>query len=647
MRSVKRWRRGGRIAAALTAVSLAAGVTVAAGTALAESPEGRQAEFTAAAAEYGVPEQVLLAVSYMQSRWQDHGGQYSTTGGFGPMHLTDVEYVTAGEEGHHHDGEDARGDQRRPMTPEAEAPSAPLSEAALQSISAAAQLTGHSVETLRADSAANIEGGAALLADLQANFGEPGEDPADWYGAVAGYSGASDAGSAAAFADEVYALINSGATAQTDDGVVELVATAVEPAVEQLSEAGLRKPGDGDTDCPAQLGCEWIPAPYEQYGETEEEYGNHDKANRPEDIDIDYIVIHDTEGSYETTLGLVQDPTYVSWQYTLRSADGHVAQHVRPADVAWQAGNWSVNMRSIGLEHEGYAADGSWYTEALYRSSAKLVAYLADRFDIPLDRDHIIGHDNVPGIAPENIPGMHWDPGPYWDWAHYFDLLGAPLEGDRPISNLVMIAPDFETNQPEMVGCDADAPAEPCPARPSSTVFLYSEPDVESDLLVDIGLHPDDGGESSNHVSDLGSRAGTGQVYVVAEKRRDWTAVWYLGQKGWIYNPPQAPALKPVSGQWVEPKSDEVPVYGVAYPEDAAYEGTDIPVQEIEPLPYTISPGERYSFGQQLNSQYYWAKLFDEPGTVIDGDRVYYQIQLGNRIAYVDSDDVKLRGRAG
>ena len=640
MRSVRRPRRGSGAAAVVTALSLAAGMTAAAGTAVADTPQDRQAEFTAAAQRHGVPEPVLLAVSYMQSRWQDHDGQHSTTGGFGPMHLTDVDFVVTAGDGAEYD---ARGDGRRPMGVEAEL-SAPLNEAFLQTIDAAARLTGHSVAELRSDSAANIEGGAALLADLQSGFGGLSSDPADWYGAVAAYSGASDTGSAAAFADEVYSVINEGARAVTDDGVVELAATAVDPDVDRLRLANLRTPDDAVTDCPVELGCEWIPAPYEQYGETAGEYGNHDKADRPNDIDIDYIVIHDTEASYVSTVNMVQDPTYVSWQYTLRSADGHVAQHVRPSDVAWQAGNWSVNMRSIGLEHEGYAADGSWYTEALYRSSAKLVRYLADRFDVPLDRDHIIGHDNVPGITPANIPGMHWDPGPYWDWAHYFDLLGAPLEADRVASNLVMVAPDFQTNKPVMIGCDAAVPVQPCPSRPSSTVFLYSEPDLNADLLLDIGLHPGDG-ESTNRVSDLGSRAATGQVYVVAEKRRDWTAVWYLGQKGWIHDPWYAPTLKPVSGQWIEPLSDDVPVYGVAYPEEAAYDDLDIPVQVIEPLPYTIDLGQRYSFGLALDSQYYWAKDFDVPGVVIEGDRVYYQVQLGHRFAYVDADDVRLRGR--
>lgn len=61
----------------------------------------------------------------------------------------------------------------------------------------------------------------------------------------------------------------------------------------------------------------------------------------------------------------------------------------------------------------------------MYRQSAKLVRYLAHRFGVPLDRAHILGHDNVPGPNADKIKSMHWDPGPYWDWAHYFDLLGA------------------------------------------------------------------------------------------------------------------------------------------------------------------------------------------------------------------------------
>jgi N-acetyl-anhydromuramyl-L-alanine amidase AmpD len=63
----------------------------------------------------------------------------------------------------------------------------------------------------------------------------------------------------------------------------------------------------------------------------------------------------------------------------------------------------------------------------MYRSLARLTRYLADRYDIPLDREHIIGHDQVPGPTAVFQPGMHWDPGRYFAWAHFMALVGAPI----------------------------------------------------------------------------------------------------------------------------------------------------------------------------------------------------------------------------
>ena len=48
----------------------------------------------------------------------------------------------------------------------------------------------------------------------------------------------------------------------------------------------------------------------------------------------------------------------------------------------------------------------------MYRSSARLVRHLADKYDVPIDREHILGHVEVPGAT-------HTDPGPGWDWDRY------------------------------------------------------------------------------------------------------------------------------------------------------------------------------------------------------------------------------------
>lgn len=58
-------------------------------------------------------------------------------------------------------------------------------------------------------------------------------------------------------------------------------------------------------------------------------------------------------------------------------------------------------MHSLGIEHEGVLVDGArWYTEEMYQASARLVRYLAARYRIPLDREHILGHDELPGLTP-------------------------------------------------------------------------------------------------------------------------------------------------------------------------------------------------------------------------------------------------------
>ncbi|MFD9895241.1 N-acetylmuramoyl-L-alanine amidase [Amycolatopsis sp. NPDC059027] len=635
-------RMSRRTAAAIAATTLLAGLATAAPAQAAPTDQQRQGDFAAAASEFGVPLNVLLGVSYLESRWDTNHGTPSTAAGYGPMHLTDLR--SAGSGGSHHDEgtEDPRGDSARPaLRPSAPAPAPPAP--GLQTVDTAAALTHTDPATLRADPAANVRGGAALLADYQRKLGVRSDNPADWYGAVARYSGADGTAAAQAFADEVFDTIAAGTSRTTDDGqrISLAAAPGLAPARGQLGALGLRADAPPAPECPKRVACESVPAPYQQLPDGG--YGNHDIADRPNDQKIDHIVIHDTEGYWDSVLKLAQDPAYVSWHYTVRSADGLIAQHVPTKDVAWHAGNWYVNAKSIGVEHEGFAAKGTWYTEAMYRASAKLVGYLARKYDIPLDRAHIIGHDNVPGTTPATIKGMHWDPGPYWDWSHYFDLLGAPLDGfGRPGSPLVTIAPDFATNQPAFTGCDGAG--KPCPARGSEAVVLHTEPSDTAPLLLDAGLHPD-GSPSTMDVADVGSRVATGQRYVVAETRGDWTAIWYLGQKGWFHNPRDERTAKPAFGFAVTPKPGlaSVPVYGRAFPEASAYP-SNVPPQELVPLPYTFAAGQRYSSGGTVGSEYFSATTFDPAQhVVVKGKLRYVQIQFGHRIAYVKADDVQVQ----
>jgi hypothetical protein len=382
-----------------------------------------------------------------------------------------------------------------------------------------------------------------------------------------------------------------------------------------------------------------VPAPYQETGGGD--YGNYDLADRPNDEKIDTIVIHDTEGSWDTSLKLVQDPTYLAWHYTVRSSDGHIAQHVKTQDVGWHAGNWYVNAKSIGVEHEGFLTDpGTWYTEAMYRSSARLVRYLAQKYDIPLDRQHILGHDNVPGPTASYITGMHTDPGPYWDWGHYMALLGAPVHATAgPRGGEVTIDPDYDTNQPLYTSCTTAG--DTCPAHGSDAVRLYSAPSEDAPLVKDIGLHGASGA-STTGVNDVGARASTGQQFAVAGHQGDWTAIWYLGQKAWFLDPASDPTAVDATGQVVTPKDGmaSIPVYGRAYPEASAYPAS-VPVQSLSPMPYTIPAGQRYVVGSAVHGEYYYSVTFDTAShQVVRGKQLYYEIQLGHRVEYVKADDV-------
>lgn len=130
---------------------------------------------------------------------------------------------------------------------------------------------------------------------------------------------------------------------------------------------------------------------------------------------IAYIVIHGTGGSYTGALSWFRDPrSDLSAHYVIRARDGEVTQTVAEADTAFHARGF--NRQSIGIEHEFDPRAGIGYTDAQYRSSATLACAIARRYDIPIDRAHILGHNELPNAD-------HQDPGPSWDWNYYMSLV--------------------------------------------------------------------------------------------------------------------------------------------------------------------------------------------------------------------------------
>lgn len=145
--------------------------------------------------------------------------------------------------------------------------------------------------------------------------------------------------------------------------------------------------------------------------------GNYTNASRPDSHPINKVIIHVTQGSWSSAINWFKDSRAgVSAHYTVRSSDGFIGQSVQENDIAYHAGNWTYNQTSIGIEHEGYVSNSSWFTESMYRSSARLTAYLCKKYRISIDRNHIMGHNEVPGAT-------HTDPGQYWNWTKYMSYV--------------------------------------------------------------------------------------------------------------------------------------------------------------------------------------------------------------------------------
>ncbi|MET7286586.1 N-acetylmuramoyl-L-alanine amidase [Streptomyces sp. NPDC005573] len=585
-----------------------------------------QHAFAAAAAKYHVPAEVLLAVAYQESGWDAHSGEMSTSGGYGPMHLTDVTpaVLASGPA-----GAAGRGDLAT-LT----------KDPALHTLRAAAKLTGLSPAQLRKDPAANIAGGAAVLASYQrAIHAARPSDAGQWYGAVARYSGSSQKRSATAFADRVYSVIRTGTARTTQDGqrVSVNADRGVRPATTQLSRLSLTGAAAAtpSTECPAEVACTFVAAAS----------SNGQVSNRPANgIRIDTIVIHDTESSYQSAISSFQTAGGSAAHYVMRASDGAVTQMVPTKDVAYHAGNYSTNLHSIGIEHEGYAAHGgTWYTEAQYEATASLVRYLSDRFGIPLDREHIIGHDNVAGPNSSLVAGMHWDPGTSWDWEHFMSLLDAPVTGEHgvaPVGSAVTITPGFAENQQTVQICPSDDPTGATPActrvqQASDFVFLRTAPSDTAPLFGDQSIHQ--GASGTDRISDWGSTAQAGQQFVVADTDGDWTAIWYSGAKVWFYNPGGANTTPAHDVTLVSPAgTSPVAVYGSSYPDRSEYPTGLSPSTQAPISWYTVPTGQAYvATRPPFHTDDYFTS-----GAVVTGARQMYTIQYNHRVALVYSADV-------
>jgi hypothetical protein len=119
--------------------------------------------------------------------------------------------------------------------------------------------------------------------------------------------------------------------------------------------------------------------------------GNFDTSR----VVIDRIIIHTMVGSAASAASRFN--TYgqqVSAHYGVK-LDGSLIHWLEETFTAYQAGSYSMNQRSIGIEHEDNGDYNGVRPDTLYAESAKLVADICKFYSIPCDRQHILKHSEV------------------------------------------------------------------------------------------------------------------------------------------------------------------------------------------------------------------------------------------------------------
>jgi N-acetyl-anhydromuramyl-L-alanine amidase AmpD len=216
-----------------------------------------------------------------------------------------------------------------------------------------------------------------------------------------------------------------------------------------------------------QLPTKWAPAARSDY----------QRAARPAHS-IRAVVIHVAEApSALSVIHQFQHGGVGASAHYVVSQTGQVTQMVPDRSTAWHAGNRHYNSISIGIEHAGYTNARGSVTESEYRASARLLAHLAQTYEIPLDRQHVIGHNEVPDPTNPRLHGgydHHTDPGRYWNWseymryAHLFAANGPDalpiVPGSVPVAPPAPTPPATSTPSPPAV--NAPTPPDVTPPRP-------------------------------------------------------------------------------------------------------------------------------------------------------------------------------------
>jgi hypothetical protein len=396
-------------------------------------------------------------------------------------------------------------------------------------------------------------------------------------------------------------------------------------------------------------------------------------ANRPSDLFIDSLMIHDTEETYEGTVFAFTNPkATAAVQYAVsgenESSDPGVTQFAADKDWTRSVNNFWFNQHSIGVEHIGFAlAPVGYFTEEMYKRSADLVGWEVWKYSIPLDRAHILGHDNIPNSI-DNPHVQHWDPGPSWDWPYYMALVhkayerwshNAPLPpaeipaqytkanpsirvisvGDKLASarNSFLWTTGFQDAFTNVYAGHDGKPALGTLVRGASTpsTFIASttsggDPKYDKlDFSCDNFPAPTDRSVIAPvSASDLRAKAAWGQEFaLLGRKRADgvlYDEINFNGTVGWVRDSDTSDGW----GALVRFRGGNDPT--------TLFSGPEYPAQYLgSTLDTRICPDNQYGFSR--SGQTYVAQM-----TRSSQGQMWYQIDYNHRVAWVPADEVEL-----
>ncbi len=324
--------------------------------------------FEQVAQEYNVPASILKVIAYRESNWNHY--MLNHTNQFGIMGLHKENYAS--------------------------------------SIANASSLTGYSDIEILSNYKKNIQGSAAILSDLVNKKLSQGIiiSKIDDYSSVLTdyYLTQPDMIDITRnYMISLYKNINNGYTVKNEYGEFYVDGETIDFLEVGISIVLYSEPSNAI----------WKPSP--------------NYSSRPNGI-VSHIVVHTCQGGYSGCVSWLRNPDANASAHYVVSRGGEISQLVEVTDKAWHAGGGSPNYNdfAVGIEHEGWVSVADNYTEELYQASGLLSKYLTENYPIPKKRSiscdgnycepGLIGHVEIPYAD-------HTDPGIYWNWQKYMDII--------------------------------------------------------------------------------------------------------------------------------------------------------------------------------------------------------------------------------